>query len=341
MKTLISVIIPSFNREAFIAETLDSVLAQSDPLWECIVVDDGSTDETIKVIQKYVDKDDRFRLIERQRSPKGANTCRNIGSEVAKGDYLIFLDSDDILHKDLVKTALESFSESGLEALAFYCAIYESENWDNPQIHNYLENENKDLLSRFLTLDLPWITSSVVWEKAAFLKKGKWNEELQSWQDWDLFCRALSNDLKVRSVKKISYFWRIGVTHDRISNANSNTESIKKRFLSLLSVTRALVKNNKHLKYESHVGALAFFWCSDLLRSGLKADAFDMWKDIGKVKALKRYSYFKGLTGLYFILIINKIRNFLGFFIGEGLNNKMWRIKPQYLKVKIQYDELS
>jgi len=98
MNPLISVIIPSYNRANLISETLDSILSQTYQNWECIVVDDGSTVETLKIVESYCSKDSRFKLLEREEQfPKGAPTCRNIGLMNAKGEFLIFLDSDDIL----------------------------------------------------------------------------------------------------------------------------------------------------------------------------------------------------------------------------------------------------
>src|SRR5690554_5694001 len=95
----ISIIIPVFNRQKLIKETLDSVLAQIYENWECIVVDDGSTDETWEVLEQYAKKDARIKIHKRHRDPKGAPTCRNIGMELSEGEYLIFLDSDDLLAK--------------------------------------------------------------------------------------------------------------------------------------------------------------------------------------------------------------------------------------------------
>jgi glycosyltransferase involved in cell wall biosynthesis len=94
---LISIIIPTFNREKLIAKTLDSVLIQTYHNWECIIVDDGSSDNSYTIIDKYLNKDNRFHFTKRNREPKGASTCRNIGTNMASGEYLIFLDSDDVL----------------------------------------------------------------------------------------------------------------------------------------------------------------------------------------------------------------------------------------------------
>src|SRR5690606_36556858 len=98
---LVSIIIPTFNRAHLIGETLDSVLAQTYQNWECIVVDDGSTDKTEATVGAYLKRDARFRLFKRpDHKPKGANACRNYGFEKSKGEYVQWFDSDDLMHPE-------------------------------------------------------------------------------------------------------------------------------------------------------------------------------------------------------------------------------------------------
>src|SRR5690554_5935610 len=102
---LVSIIIPTYNRAHLIGETLDSVLAQTYTNWECIIIDDGSSDNTEQLLSKYTEKDLRFQYLTRpSNSPKGANACRNFGLENSKGDYVNFFDSDDIMHPDKLLT---------------------------------------------------------------------------------------------------------------------------------------------------------------------------------------------------------------------------------------------
>ncbi|WMN12190.1 glycosyltransferase family A protein [Marivirga salinae] len=108
---LVSIVIPTFNRGSIIRKTLDSVLSQTYENWECIIVDDGSKDSTFEVVKTYLRKDSRFKFLKRSRTPKGAPTCRNIGIENANGDYLIFLDSDDILLSDCLKGRTKFFEK--------------------------------------------------------------------------------------------------------------------------------------------------------------------------------------------------------------------------------------
>ncbi|MDA8874519.1 glycosyltransferase family 2 protein [Winogradskyella sp.] len=98
MSDLVSIIIPTYNRAHLIAETLDSIIAQTHTNWECIVVDDGSTDDTQEVLERYVKNDKRFTYIKRpEHLPKGANACRNYGFELSKGAYVNWFDSDDVM----------------------------------------------------------------------------------------------------------------------------------------------------------------------------------------------------------------------------------------------------
>ncbi len=103
MNHLISIIIPVLNRQDEIAECIRSVYAQSYENWEILVIDNGSTDRTIEICQGLATKEPRIRLIN---APRGVSSARNAGIDAAKGDYLFFLDSDDVIHPSLLETLL-------------------------------------------------------------------------------------------------------------------------------------------------------------------------------------------------------------------------------------------
>src|SRR5687768_15142221 len=113
---LVTVVIPSFNRGALLGETLDSILGQSHTNWQCIIVDDGSSDNTGEVALAYCKRDSRFRYVQRTSDrKKGANTCRNIGFELSNGEWIKWLDSDDLLHKDCLKKQVELIGANGCD----------------------------------------------------------------------------------------------------------------------------------------------------------------------------------------------------------------------------------
>lgn len=95
MNNLVSIITPSYNSVQFIGKSIKSVLNQSYTNWEMIIVDDLSTDNSIQVIQEYVKKDNRIKLIQLKNN-SGAAVARNTAIEAAKGKYIAFLDSDDL-----------------------------------------------------------------------------------------------------------------------------------------------------------------------------------------------------------------------------------------------------
>jgi glycosyltransferase involved in cell wall biosynthesis len=94
---LVSIVMPAYNEERFIAETIGYVQQQTYTNWELLVVDDRSNDSTQAVVASFAEKDERIKLIIRNREPKGAQACRNIGVMTASGQYILVLDSDDII----------------------------------------------------------------------------------------------------------------------------------------------------------------------------------------------------------------------------------------------------
>ena len=96
----VSVIMPAYNSEVYIRESIDSVLAQSFTDFELIVVDDGSTDTTAAIVKSYADS--RIRLI--RQANQGVSVARNTGLEAAQGQFITFLDSDDLYYPDFLKT---------------------------------------------------------------------------------------------------------------------------------------------------------------------------------------------------------------------------------------------
>lgn len=108
---LVSVITPAYNSEKYISESIESVLSQTYKNWELIIVNDKSTDNTKDIIEHYVDKDSRIRLIELQEN-SGAAVARNTALESAKGRYIAFLDSDDRWKKNKLEKQIEFMKQN-------------------------------------------------------------------------------------------------------------------------------------------------------------------------------------------------------------------------------------
>ena len=99
MKVSISIIMATFNRAHFIVETLNSIQNQTFNNFECLIIDDGSTDNTVEVITPFLENDKRFKYYKRTPNyNKGLPGSRNYGLDLAKGDFIIFFDDDDYIH---------------------------------------------------------------------------------------------------------------------------------------------------------------------------------------------------------------------------------------------------
>jgi glycosyltransferase involved in cell wall biosynthesis len=199
----ISIIIPVFNRENLIKQTLDSVLSQFYANWECIIVDDGSTDNSISVIDSYVIKDNRFKLISRPNNRlKGASTCRNIGLENSCGDFIQFLDSDDFLSDNKISEQIKLLKDCSENVIAickwgrFKNDIYSS------QIHESLRSyRNFDNMLTFLDelgYSKGYFPPNAYLIKMDIIRKvGLWNENISINDDGEFMMRVIANTDKI------------------------------------------------------------------------------------------------------------------------------------------------
>jgi len=189
---LVSIIIPTFNRANLIGETLDSVIGQTYTNWECIVIDDGSTDGTDKLLNIYLQKDTRIQYLQRpSERPKGANSCRNYGFEFSRGEYVNWFDSDDIMHPEKLEIQINQLENSRLnysvcQSLVFENIIDNIIGLRSPKICS--DNNFRDYLGR----EVVWLTDSPIW-KRHFLSQFEYlfDEKLQAAQEYEFYCRVL------------------------------------------------------------------------------------------------------------------------------------------------------
>lgn len=191
----VSIITPTFNRAHTIADTLQSLERQSYSSWECIVVDDDSNDETAELVRGYEQADARIQYVARSRSPKGACSCRNVGVEMATGEFVMFLDSDDVLGAHCLAQRIQAFAESpDNDFMAFPALLFRSTPGDEDILWNVLTEEDESI--RFLRLDSPWQGTGPMWRLESFRKLGGWSEELACWQDVELSLRGFSQRMR-------------------------------------------------------------------------------------------------------------------------------------------------
>ena len=223
MKFMELVIIPTFNSSKFLDETINSVINQTYKNWELIIVDDNSEDNTLELINKVIINEPRIKLIIRNRKPKGAPTCRNLGVKNSNGNYIIFLDSDDILAPWCLDSRMKYFNENqNFHFLVFQTLIFKHTILDSKILWNKLKGQND--LSRFSKSDNVWQTAGVIWKRNALTKLEKWDEELKCWQDWEFHLRAIIIGLNYRKIDVIpdNYYRK---SYDLNENSISNQKN--------------------------------------------------------------------------------------------------------------------
>lgn len=229
MDPLVSVIIPTFNRKTLIGETLNSVLAQTYTNWECIIVDDGSTDTTEELVKAYSKKDDRIQFYHRpEENPKGSSSCRNYGLEKARGEYIQFLDSDDLISKEKFEHQVKLLEVDPLNSFAtckwgtFRDQVHTAEIHQNLRAYNSFEEplEFINALSKeicYFPIHAYLIRNTII------RKAGAWNEYLSLNDDSEFMVRVFVNSKKICfSDSAVAYYRRS--TEDNLSVFNDENK---------------------------------------------------------------------------------------------------------------------
>ena len=113
MNVLVSIITPAYNSAKFIAETIQSVQNQTYENWEMIIVDDGSSDETLAIVQAFIDEDKRIQCYKLEQN-SGPAVARNFAIEKAKGAFMTFIDADDIWFPNFIKNSIKTIEKTGV-----------------------------------------------------------------------------------------------------------------------------------------------------------------------------------------------------------------------------------
>lgn len=197
---IVSVIVPAYNAETFIAETLSSVQAQTFQDFEVIIVDDGSTDGTVEVVRSFCKADHRFSLIQQQNA--GVSTARNAAIQQARGEWLAFVDSDDVWLPEKLEHQLKLGATDQNTNLIFTNHF----RWDGNRdlCPAYKENENlpEGDVTRLLIAKCVFLPSTVIVRRRAVVEAGLFNPKLRSGEDWDLWLRLAVLGLSVLGARE-------------------------------------------------------------------------------------------------------------------------------------------
>ena len=183
--SLVSVIIPTHNRSKYIERAIASVLAQTYADLEAIVVDDGSEDDTVRVVEAYARKDSRIRLIEHDKR-KGAQAARNTGIFAAAGKWIAFLDSDDEWLHDSLASRLRVAENGNLQVVHSECYVIKEA---STQLRRYGLPPLEGFVYKSLLQKPGTFFPALLVAKKCFERIGLLDENIVSYQEWDASIR--------------------------------------------------------------------------------------------------------------------------------------------------------
>lgn len=296
MIPLVSVIIPTFNRSHLISETLDSILAQTYQNWECIIVDDGSTDNTKEIVANYIKSDNRLQYFTRPNHlPKGANACRNYGFEISKGTYIQWFDSDDFMYPNLLLSKVEVFKKNP-ETDFLVCGIETIDDKGQSKIFNISQSSN--YLEGYLNDKLILNTFNILWKRSA-VSSIKWDNTIYKYQDLDFIFRVLYKNL-LKGARIDKSLITVKVHSDSISKINSSKHNSSR--LKVRERMYLLSQETMSSKMQMRLYHLYLFEFRNLLSLGDYELCFNSLK--GKI--IKRFSVKLNLLMHIFLHMLTK-----------------------------------
>ncbi|WGK63797.1 glycosyltransferase family 2 protein [Croceiramulus getboli] len=262
MNPFVSIIIPNFNRAHLITETLTSIQMQDYKDWECIIIDDHSTDNSMEVISNFIKSDSRFILKSRPRSKKkGANSCRNYGFDLSKGKLIQWFDSDDLMEHNHLKVLVHSLTNGDYDFTVGDTINFSEERGLMDRPYEFDRSNSEISADKFVKQEIGWITDDFIGRRE-LLKQLKFNENYSTDGDeYNFFSRLLHINTNGKFVNEILTKRRV---HDDslTQGFNSNSPEFQRKI--------AFIKYSTFLDIESFGNKSLLRW----LLSGYMQYAF-------------------------------------------------------------------
>lgn len=242
----VSIIMATYNRAHFIEESLLSIQKQTFTDWECLIIDDGGSDNTLAVITPILEMDSRFKYLKRpEKYLKGLPGCRNYGLDTAKGDYIIFFDDDDIVHPQNLELCVLELSKNEVSFCRYLREVFFDDfNYNFDFSKNYTSfNIDVNDLEKMLKNELPFNSCAVMWKKECFINN-QFEEHLMYAEEWELYSRILSNGFKGISIDKCLFYGRKHLNSNTGEYYANDTIRVNSKKMAIRLLTRNLSDKN-------------------------------------------------------------------------------------------------
>lgn len=245
---MITIVIPTYNRAYIISRSLDSVQKQTFANWECIVVDDHSTDDTKEVVDQYIQKDKRFRYIVNSRT-KGAQGARNTGILDAKGEWVVMLDSDDYIFPTYLEKVADVARHTDAKVICCYGQIIEE---DTGQKMEMLDRFHSGNIYRDLLNSRAYVTFQCTTTTTTLKKIGLLDEQCPSHQELETHIR-LSKENLYAVIPEVLWHYYVG----RADTISVNRE---KHVAGQIYIMRKHVWAYRQYAYRKFVARARLLW---------------------------------------------------------------------------------
>lgn len=227
---MVSVIIPSYNRGYCITKSIQSVLDQTYTDLEVLVIDDGSTDDTEKIVNSFKDKRIRYIKLE---TNQGVSNARNVGMQEARGDYIAFQDSDDYWASDKLEKQISSIKENDADFSYTYIKhiLPDGKKVIVPDENGPLDEKNGDIYVRLLWENMVG-APTLLMKKICFESVGEFDINLPALEDWDYALRLAKN-------------YKASFVPEALFEATYSEKSISRNVLHRLTATCMIVGKYK------------------------------------------------------------------------------------------------
>ena len=235
MPLLVSIVIPTYNRAELLIRSLDSVKDQQYQPIEILVVDDGSTDNTAEAVRQWAEHNasDALKLLYFEKDNGGPSSARNLGVRHVSGDYVYFFDSDDCMHSNLLKDAVEVLQNEDSDCVVFGFD-YES---DTGLKKTYLPSAQPPLKS-FLEGLLWGYTPSSLRSTSLVRSIGPWSESQKIGEDYEYLGRSLFNASKISVLRKSLF--TVYCSHDSLGAEKETAAGLSHRLIAEESIVEQI-----------------------------------------------------------------------------------------------------
>ena len=302
---LVSVIIPTYNRAQLIGETLDSVLAQTYYNWECIIVDDGSSDNTDEVVGVYVKKDKRFKYYHRpDEHLPGGNGARNYGFNMSQGEYVNWFDSDDLMMPEKLELKVKAMEENDIDFVICSMCFY----LDGKSKSEQKLKIKTSLFKDYVLWDFKIVTNNILFKKFVLNQHEIFDENVLRGQETEFFSRFFweNKNMNYEIIDIPLFYYRLHKSSKTSENYVYNRKMILSQVYNMkINYLRGVSLDDFAIKKYCY-SHLIQFYNKSLMNKDRKA-TFLIWFDIiAKIK-FNSISHFLEIMVIGFLLnIFNK-----------------------------------